>query len=506
MKLGTNRIASRTFFLSVIALAALAGCGGSSSGNGATPPTDAGGTDSAVKDSGPKTDGAAGGSIAGSLAITVTVLQNQMGILGENMPFNAAGARIELPGNPAKCAPAYCIEAKTDATGVVTFMVDPSQGPYDITIANTGFGAVSILAVTAPVPDSVILYPLGGTPAYQTFNATGTIDGGQNPTDVYQLDAWDWNTVVQSGSSYTTTFQVTPGVATPLPGAAMDAIPDSGTIVNGYLTASNPRTAGNTEIDINFPTTAIPADLAVVNIAWPSSGFNAGSNVKSIGNLAAGAMETYLGNGFIEQTIASEPGAAMFVGSVVVSLPTGNMSTATIQSYSSGTNANLKPDIVEALLSSQAATATTVAPTDFNTIVELHGADLANGAMVTVPTVRSFTFTNTTSLDTLQFAADSDYKSTQISISDTSAGATTIIWTLYAPGGTVATRGLPRLPTSLGGATELSGDVSMLGAALSGTTYTSATTSGWFVSGDDSNISYQTTTIVNAVAPTVGTY
>jgi hypothetical protein len=128
---------------------------------------------------------------------------------------------------------------------------------------------------------------------------------------------------------------------------------------------------------------------------------------------------------------------------------------------------------------------------------------------VTVPAVRAFTISytgSTQTLDTLQFAADSDYASTQVTVVDTSGSTTNTIWTIYATGGTVATRSLPRLPTSLGGAMQIAGDVSDLGVAVSGITYAASAPSPWTAYADDSYLAYETTTITNAQTPAVGTY
>jgi hypothetical protein len=501
MMLTSKLNSSRSFFFSVIALAAATGCGGSSSSPEMSSNDAGGGSDSATHaDTGTTGDGG-GGSIAGSLAISVTVLQNT-GVTGVNNPFNACSARIEVPGNSK-----LFLETKTDMTGVATFMVDPAQGPYDVTVANAGVGAASILGVTASIPGNVVLYSVTVPPTPTNLTATGMISGKQALTNQVQLDAWDWQTVSTAAATYSTSFSYTAGLATesPLPVAAIEEN-DAGIVVNGLLTTAIMRpSSGGAMINVAFDMASPMAPTTgTVNVVWPASGFNAGSAVKQIANADPSAgtasADMYLGNGLIEQTIATEPGAGMYCGRVDVTLPASNMSTMTIQSY----GGNLMPSLVTGAWTSTAVGATMATAADFETYLYLSGSQLAGGT-VTLPAIRTegITFTGSAmTLDAAQFAIDSDYTNASIALTDDDASTITTLWTVYSLSGKVATRGLPHLPTAVK-LMDIAGDTSALSLVIQAQNYVTGVQPWEAIA---QQLAIETNTFADVVIPTPGTY
>ena len=149
--------------------------------------------------------------------------------------------------------------------------------------------------------------------------------------------------------------------------------------------------------------------------------------------------------------------------------------------------------------------ATAAAATDYETYVYLHGTQLAGGT-VTLPAIRTaaFTFTGTTqTLDTAQFAFDSDYSTSTVLVADDNAGTTTTLWQIYSTTGTTAVRSLPHLPTAVK-LMDIAGDTSSLSLVFDLSTYAASAPQPWEAIEQD--LSLQTNTFADVVQPTPGDY
>lgn len=435
----------------------------SSSSNSPSQPADAG-SDVVrhVSEAGGDDGGGDGGlacTMTGSLDLTVTVMAAGL------PPRPLAGALGRAENAKGDCAES--MPAGPD--GVVHIRVDPSKGPFDVTVAAevTGdagstviYNAASILGQTGPVSGQVILFPVSsagssiqqakvsGTISNQAMYETGVdggapdagaTDGGAGTWQI-QIDGWDFNTVVTpaSSTSYSSTYEydqhnIGPN-ALPLPLSAILVDP-SGNAVVGVYTAATPRTGNAMGINIDFNQMPLRPTTSTISIQFPTAGVLTGSALTTIGNPAAGNM--FIGNAVVVKTTPLEHGAEQFVGVGNVTLPdsTGK-STFTLEEFP----APMNPDIAEAALFGQ----------NYLAVVQPH--DLTAGSTVNVGEVDKLNTTGTSLGDVTFDVASKDYDAVEgfiaTPVQKNGSGGVTL-WIVYATGATLSSHGLPHMPSGV---------------------------------------------------------
>lgn len=432
----------------LFALAAMVGC--SSSSSSATPDGGITNTDGGKQDGG----GTDGGKvdISGTKDIAVTVVQYAT---PTNTPLANCSVRAQVPGN----ANAY-LDAKTDAMGVAHLKVDPAKGPFDITAANAGFTAISVLGVTDSVPGTLVVSAIGAMPSFKEFAASGSITGAGATTKL-QIDAWDWQTVVTmpGAMNYTTKFDVSPGLSVPIPVSAIEVDTantanglSAGTAVNGSITMPVMRQSQAMTINITLPTTKNAPTMSTVKMNWPTAGLFTKASIKGAG---APVQDMHIGSGIVEKLTTAEAQAAMFCG--IANVDPMDNTLLHLQTF----GGDMSPDIAGTEVTTVAPMKTATAM-DYAAIVYAH--DLTGTPTLNIGAVNKLAVGGA-SLGDATIEVDSDgYDTAEFFISSKQGMTSTTIWVIYAPGGKLAARGLPYLPggVQLG---DLGGDVAQADVA-----------------------------------------
>jgi hypothetical protein len=437
-------VLASAFFLSASAIGFA--CGGStSSGNNPAPDGGATGNDAGThQDAQPQGEGGTGIDISGSKAIKITVQK----YTGTAVPFDGVRARIETLGNTGHQ------DVKTAPDGTATFNVDPAKGPFDITIADSGSTAVSILGVTDSVPGNIVIYPLGTSTAFSNIALTGAVTGAAAANRL-QIDAWDYVTTVTTPGAvtYSSKYAYSAAVKIKIGMAAIEVDPQ-GNAVKGLLTPLQDRTGQPMKFDIDMATATAPT-VSTINIKWPTTGLLTGTTIKGIDKTV---NDNHIGTGIIEKLRASEElGAAMFVGIGDVALPANGVSAFKLQVF----GGDMAPDVAGARLTTLAAGKQATAA-DVGVLVQAH--DLTNGATLEVTAVNKFEVKGAT-LGDLTFAADTaGYDDVEVDIADAKAG---VVWKCISLGPMLASRGLPSLPTGVAVAELAGADITPLVSLVS---------------------------------------
>jgi hypothetical protein len=352
----------------------------------------------------------------------------------------------------AENASGDCAESMpAGADGIVHIRVDASRGPFDVTVGAEGsgeggalliYGAVSILDQSGPVPGDVILDATfsGMTGNDQTANATGTIantaahepDGGAFQV---MIDGWDFNTVVTPGTStaYSTTYTYDPNDlgsnALTLPLGAILVDPNGNAVV-GVYTPATPRTGAAMTIDVDFNTSPLTPTTSTIDIQLPDAGMLVGAAITGID-----FTDSPLGTATVAKTTPQKSGAEQFVGIANVTLPdsTGK-SVLTVQRFP----APMNPDLANAALFSTTANA----PLGLGVAVQSH--DLTSP--IAPGRVDQLSVTGTSLGDLTYDVSSTGYDSVRMRI-ETSTG--TVLWSIYAKGGSLVARRLPHLPRAI---------------------------------------------------------
>jgi len=435
----------------LFALLSMAAYGCSSSSSGSTP-GDGGITGSDGGTDGPTGDG--GPSIIGSTDIAVTVVQYAS---PTNTPLANCSVRIQAPGGGF-------IDAKTDAMGVAHLKVDTSKAPngFDVTVANAGFNAVSILGVKDSVPGNVVLSAIGAMPFFKEFAASGAIKGA-GAANKLQLDAWDWQTVVTTpgATSYTTKFEVSTGLMVPLPVSAIEVDTantanglSAGTAVKGVITSPimRPSAAATIDIDMGSSTAQTP-QMSTVTMNWPTTGLFTKASIKGAG---APVADMHIGSGIVEKLTTAEAQAAMFVG--IANVDPMDNTKLHLQTFTGAMSPDIAGTEVTTVMPGKTGTTS-----DYAAIVYAH--DLMGSPTLNIGALNKLDIKGM-SLADATFEVDSDgYDTVEMFVTSKQGMTNTTIWVIYAPGGKVAARQLPNLPggVALG---DLGGDVTS--ASLAG--------------------------------------
>jgi hypothetical protein len=454
----------RAFLASAFFLGASAfgvACSSSSSSPG-TPAQDGGGGNDAQAQHDGGTAGDSGDNgidISGSKAIKISVFKYDV---PAPTPYDGIRARIETLGNTGH------IDVKTAPDGTATFNVDPSKGPFDITVAETGVQAVSILGVTDSVPGNIVINPLTASTAFKDVAISGAIAGVTAGNKV-QLDAWDFATVVSTvgATTFTSKYNYSAALKTKIGIAAIEVDPQ-GTAVKGYLTALTDRTGLPMKIDVDMANGVAPT-ISTVNIKWPTAGLLTGTTIKAIDPKIVN--DTHLGNSLVEKNTPDEVNAAMFCGIADVSLPSNGISKFKLQVF----GGTMAPDVAATRLTT-VATGGQPNQNDVSAYVQPH--DLTDNATLEVGAVTSFK-TAGTNLGDVQVSADTTgYDYVQVIIADAKAGD---VWAIYGTGSKLATRGLPTLPAGVT-VPDIAGDITPL-VFLLASKYATGAKPAWEASG-----------------------
>jgi hypothetical protein len=443
------------------------GCSSSSSGPGVTG-ADGGSPDGQVTGDGGTGDGG-GTGIGGSTDISVTVVQYATPM---NTPLANASVRAEVAG-------VGFIDAKTDAMGVAHMKVDLAKAPngIDVTVANAGFNAVSILGVKAAVPGNVVLSAIGAMPTFTEFAATGTI-ANAGATHKLQIDAWDWQTVVTAPAAtmFSTKFEVSAGLMVPMPVSAIEVDTantanglSAGTAVKGVLAGSTtmPRPMGPTmvAIDMNAAGAQMPNN-STVTMNWPTTGLFTKSAIKGAG---APVQDMHIGSGIVEKLTTAEAQAAMFVG--IANVDPMDNSKLHLQTFGGAMSPDIAGTEVTTIMPGGTATAT-----DYAAIVYAH--DLMGSPTLNIGALNKLSITGMALTDAT-FEVDADgYDTTEFFVSSKQGMTSTTIWVIYSLGGKLAPRKLPSLPggVMLG---DLGGDVTSADMAAQVVKYVNNAAQPW---------------------------
>jgi hypothetical protein len=436
-------------------------CSGGSAGNGGGDGGDAmsNGDSFQKKDQGSGSSSGAGGSSSGSSACADGGLGTEdlkVTVVNFFPAIPVAGAAVR-----AENAMGACAEALTGADGVAHVMVDMAMGPYDVTVAGANLtigdgGApvtlttTSVLGVsTAPMPGPVQVSPQSTAMNFGTQNVKGNITipgsipvdagGGDGGSYKVQIDGWDFNTVVQAATlpTYATTYEydyskVPNGLALPLAGIVVDP---TGTAVTGVYTASTPRTGSVMGINVDFTMGPLTPTTTTLTIQWPAAGLVVPAELTTIGTPAG--QNAVIGNAIVVKTTPMEASAEQFVGIGNVNLPDSNgKSTLTLQTFP----APMDPSIADAVLFGM------------KYVAEVQPHNLMSGATEAVGQVNTLTVTpgSAGDLSDVTFSIDSTgYDYSYIQIWNSKAMTPVYYWTIYATGGTVMSRKLPNLPSSV---------------------------------------------------------
>ncbi len=415
---------SRIIHLGTLLFATAAfGCG--SKEEPATPAGD-GGTD-AVTDSGPKPDTGKPPTdsapevivspidISGTLDITARVVT--INDKREKVPMADFGARIENAGGGF-------IDGVTGSDGIVHLKVDPSKGPFDVTIAKVGFGIVSVVGITGPVGD-LITYDLAADTG-TTASITGTITGKADPANKIQIDAWAFSTVVTAAGATTYTSKYSNSPDLPIPVAALEA-DSTGKIINGVITPSIARSGSAMKVDIAMPSPANPPKTRTLTIKLPTTGAVGGKLTK----IADPTSDKHFGNAVV---IKTKGFAQMFVGVADMTVPSGGSATVKVQAYDTG---DLSPDTVIAAF------------TGGQLFARINLKDVADGSTTTIGDVKTLDVSGSALGDVTFSTEGTGYEYSELQLSDSGGGTNGVVWRCYGNGPKLASRGLPHLPASV---------------------------------------------------------
>jgi len=241
------------------------------------------------------------------------------GDLDAPTPLENAHVRVEATGRAA--GPFF--EAMTDANGDATLFVDPQAFPVDVTVARTGFGAVSIVGLDAAPAEPINLSaPL--TPPTQFGMISGTISGKQSNANMVTLDADLFITNETTNPSYTTQYLFGPGTASiPLRVVAVES--QNGVAVNFAMSAPKPRDGMPQQADIVMPSPPISPLVTTVNVTLPNSGVFPGAP-GGLGAMTQEVLEVHDPTGVVYS----------YVGISRLVVPSALSWEWTVQSYSTG--------------------------------------------------------------------------------------------------------------------------------------------------------------------------
>lgn len=273
--------------LATVATASLFACGGDDNNNTQTdagsdakvPPKDGGGDTAMGMDTGVDS----GPPISGSTALTVTVVTNDVGgphnLTDKGTGVMGAAVRIE------SSATGGWLEGTTDQSGKVTFMVDMTKAPFDVTAGNMGNGAASIVGVSSQADLNKQLWLPIGTAAGQMaamYTVHGAIGAAKSASDTFQIDCPSFNTVISAAgaTSYSSTQGYYDFDKSDLSMAAIEVDPMN-KAVQGVLTPAVARMKAAQQIDIAFDGTTgtvLQPIVSTVKVQFPKTGLWTAAN------------------------------------------------------------------------------------------------------------------------------------------------------------------------------------------------------------------------------------
>lgn len=351
--------------------------------------------------------GHADAGIAGDTPFSARWLLDDRAESNNNAPIAGAAVRIETASGDA-------LEGVTAADGTVTFMVDPEAGPFAITFAKVGVGAVSVLDAASSVGD---VYAVLASATNEAI--TGGITGKQGVGDAVVVSSYGANAVSVKVNTYTDQIRG-PGTAQRVVG--MELAP-----AKVPLNITETTSAGGVA-DLVLPSTPPATITAQTTIQLPTTGAVTGFN-RTVTNIygapcpVAGVQnnpDDLFGNAFL------------VTGCGTTTAPDASgRATASLTSFG-GAYA--------------VTSGITLFLTSSSPIVDAYVSLPAAGGSVTIPPADAFSVSGARLEDLTWTAAGSSYTTSATFIGTASTNVTP--WAIYAPASPTP-RKLPTLPSTV---------------------------------------------------------
>jgi hypothetical protein len=221
-------------------------------------------------DAGP-TDGGCGGP-ATSVTLDVHV------VLGPSPVRDAPDVGVLAEG---ECG--LRVETRTDAAGHAALELADAGRPWSITIARSGYAAVSVMAVTDVAFDGDIRLDPTIPETVATRSVSGNVAGALPVGHYVQIDCLEFQTVARTGiGAWTSRFYTAPSIATiPLRCVAieMDA---SGRAVHFTVTERARPMIDTSGFDFAFTSGAEPSIAGSLTVHRPTTGLLASATFPSV--------------------------------------------------------------------------------------------------------------------------------------------------------------------------------------------------------------------------------
>ena len=310
------------------------------------------------------------------------------------------------------------VEAVTGSDGVAHVLVPRTGGPWDVTAAREGYGAISVLGLRGPPTGPLRLDPLAADSVSGPFPVSGVIRGRASTEDTVQVDGFLFETTTGRGG-FLSNFYGRPGLPLALTAIEADA---AGNLVNAVRTAPVARPSGVLALDVQLPATPPPVLRSTLTIEFPASGTPHGGGYSP----ALGVRVQQDGPPEYENTY-------VLVGLGAVTSRGESIVVAT-QSF----GGELRPDAMIVGLESPSESLR----------VNVVAHEFTGTPRVRVGGVRALAVTGTTAAD-VAFTVDADGYDTALLIVGARGGESPAWRCFTADGSAVTSRRLPDLPTGI---------------------------------------------------------
>jgi hypothetical protein len=304
------------------------------------------------------------------------------------------------------------LEATTDVDGNVTFMVDASKGPFDLSFAKAGYQPVSVLDVTES-PGDIKTYPVVQP---LTVDVTGTISGKSLPSNRVNIDTLGAVAIQRTQADYLLHLYGS-SIPAPIVGIEVDA---TGAPVNIVGSVARTYDAPVTAVDLAFSAPAPAVTTTTFPIEFPTTGVITGAVTNEVSQ-AGRFSQLYV--------IKSYEGVPLSVGSGRVTPPSNSVATATVRHF----EGEFAPTAALAQFNSG----------DGDPYFGTGGYFPVTGTAPTIPTVDALEMAGTTLEDLAGTAVGAGWGHTYFVV----YGEDSSLWRIYPSAANVTNRRMPHLPS-----------------------------------------------------------
>lgn len=179
-------------------------------------------------------------------------------------PRYRAGVRVRVTDGARR------FDALTDASGYARFTLGAASR-WDLTAAEPGYSAVSLLGVTAGFSSEVLLRSISAPPPPEVSDVTvrGVIRGRSTPRSAVVLDGARGTTVARD-DAFTLTVPTWAG-APPLRVTALE-LNDASAFLNGWISPPIDLTRGSPTVTVDLPAVRAQATLMELRVEYPVLG------------------------------------------------------------------------------------------------------------------------------------------------------------------------------------------------------------------------------------------